>query len=250
MFLKEVKDTYKADDFVPVTIQRVKHLHSDKFLNKFIIYVNDSDAFGLLSENYSYISSKALATKLTKEGYLVKNFTYSKGYMLVTLYSPEWPVLDMNEDEKQLLNLLTNNKNVMKLTNPQSVYRVSMFFLNNYSGESKLRIGFSLLIADEISLPVNKLSESYVHMGNLIEDIKSVKEPENFLQKLRNQSGYDLLTYLKHVALTKTDVKLLSATFEELNKTDPSALEVLTALAILLPHKAYSIVKSGIDLLI
>ena len=249
MFLRDIKDRYDADDFVPVTIERVTHIQSNKKTNKFIIYVNNTDAFGLLSENYSYISSKALANKLSKEGYLVKHFMYTKGYMLVTLYNPEWPVLDMNDEERELLHYLTNNDNVKKLTDPKSTYRTALYFLNNYSGESRLRIGFSLLIAESISLPLNKLQQSYIHMGNLIEDIKAIKQPDSMLQQLKQQSGYDLLTYLKHIILNKSDIETITGVFEELGIQDPNALQVLTTIAILFPNKIYNIAKNNIDLI-
>jgi len=239
--LDTVKDVFQPEDLVAIRIERVRNQFGEP-TNKFILYV-DKDVFGLLSANYTFISSKELADLVVKNTDMeLSAYSYNKG-SLTCYFTTKTDSEELQRQERfiklaKLMFTIPDEEVVSLQVKP------GIFFTNNYTGSARLTWGAHIIVQcsgrGAYTIPLTKLAQtSQSHLPSAIEFIESLKvdkpDPVKLLDDISNIPRDEFLS-LVGVHISRKQLEDVVKSLEVIEK-DYDTVYLLAGIAWKLPHK-------------
>ena len=231
--LSEVEESFKPDDLVPITIQKVKNPVTNNFVDKYIIHVN-GDSFGLFSGRYVYCSTKGLVDKL--KNYNLVNKTYSNGFLTVYLeHKEQAKVFELNESELKALLLLRP-----ELENLNKEVTSGIFITNSYTGTSKLSIGNYIKISgnEDVFVKYYVANQKTIHISSITSTVENL---EAFEISIEDVKKIDPVYFESLLPLSKKKLEELKA--HARNVMPYNTLHLLIILSQIAPNSMEEIGK-------
>ena len=251
--LEIVKDVYKPEDLVAVKIERVRNQFG-KPTNKFVLHV-DNDVFGLLSDSYTFISSKELADLVvTSTGMELSAYNYNRG-SLTCYFTTKTSSKELQKQERFIklakLILSVPDQEVFDLR-----VKSGIFFTNNYTGSARLTWGAHIIVQHPkkgaFTIPLTKLLQiGQSHLPSAIEFVESLKVDKPDPVKLLNDISAiprDEFLSLIGTYISRKQLEEIVETLESIEK-DYDTVYLLACIAWKAPHKVGSCLQVVSDIL-